>query len=49
MFNFLEGPLLLALSITLGIVLGFGVASVRYGDRFWKRVLPILRSWLMWS
>jgi len=48
-FNLLEGPLLLALGITFGIALGFGVASVRYGDRFWKRILPILRSWLMWS
>jgi predicted membrane chloride channel (bestrophin family) len=48
-FNLLEGPFVLALGITLGISLGFGMAAVRYGDRFWERILPILRSWLMWS
>jgi Na+-driven multidrug efflux pump len=48
-FNLLEGPVVVALGITLGVALGFGVAAVRYGDRFWQRTLRILRSLLTWS
>ena len=44
----LGGRLLLVLGITLSIALAFGLAAVRYGDRFWERILPALRSWLMW-
>jgi hypothetical protein len=43
-----SGPLALPLSTTSDVALGFGIAEVRYGDIFWERILPILRSWLMW-
>lgn len=48
-FDFLEGPLVMALGVTLGVGLVFGVAAVHYGDRFWDRALRILRSFLTWS
>jgi membrane protease YdiL (CAAX protease family) len=41
--NHLEGSLALTLGLTFGIGLAFGAAAVRYGDRFWERILPILR------
>ncbi len=47
--NFLEGPVVAALGIAFTAAVGFGVAAVKYGDRFWERTLRILRSWLTWS
>ena len=42
----LGGPFVVPLGIILSIGLVFGVAAVHYGDRFWERILPILRQWL---
>lgn len=43
--DFFERPAILALGIA-AVILGFGFAAARYGDKFWY---SIFRHWWLWS